>query len=387
MGKLKSLLKAELVSHRVRKKPDPGIWIFSSTDNAHYNYNSRYLFEYVKDNLPEITPYFVINDEKLRKKHGDKYGEQYFIETCSIEGMKKALSAGVWFTSAGLPVYGTGLGKNRTIVNLWHGIPLKKIALMDPNLSRLARIYFKKIFTENYTFVLTCSSRLIPVMAESFQISPDKIKVWGQPRNDVLFTKTDKEKVLGSMYPDLPSCKKAILYAPTFRDYGVTSLFPFKDYDKMALDAFLEKEDAVIFLRTHISEQGNAGPYLSDRVRYLGNEQAEDIMDIADMFDILITDYSSIYIDYLLLDRPLIFLPYDKEQYLKGRGMNFEYDKVTPGAKPDSQQKFIDAIAEICHGRDRYQQERQKCNLFFNEIQQPCMKNICDEVKKHVGMD
>lgn len=107
---------------------------------------------------------------------------------------------------------------------------------------------------------------------------------------------------------------------PTFRDYGVTSLFPFKDYDKQALDAFLEKEDAVIFLRTHISEQGNAGPYLSDRVRYLGNEQAEDIMDIADIFDILITDYSSIYIDYLLLDRPLIFLPYDKERYLKGPG-------------------------------------------------------------------
>lgn len=86
---------------------------------------------------------------------------------------------------------------------------------------------------------------------------------------------------------------------------------------KKALDAFLEKEDAVIFLRTHISEQGNADPYLSHRVRYLGNEQAEDIMDIADIFDILITDYSSIYIDYLLLDRPLIFLPYDKEQYLK----------------------------------------------------------------------
>ena len=105
MGKLKSLLKAELVSLRVTKKPDPGIWIFSSTDNAHYNYNSRYLFEYVKDNLPKITPYFVINDEKLRKKLGDKYGEQYFIETCSVEGMKKALSAGVWFTSAGLPVY------------------------------------------------------------------------------------------------------------------------------------------------------------------------------------------------------------------------------------------------------------------------------------------
>lgn len=94
-------------------------------------------------------------------------------------------------------------------------------------------------------------------------------------------------------------------------------------------------------------------------------------MDIADIFDILITDYSSIYIDYLLLDRPLIFLPYDKEQYLKGRGMNFEYDKVTPGAKPDSQQKFIDAIAEICHGRDRYQQERQKAICFSMRSNSP----------------
>ena len=72
MGKLKSLLKAELVKHKVKGKPDPGVWIFSSTDNSHYNYNSRYLFEYVKDNLLEITPYFVINDEKLRRKLGEE---------------------------------------------------------------------------------------------------------------------------------------------------------------------------------------------------------------------------------------------------------------------------------------------------------------------------
>ena len=56
-------------------------------------------------------------------------------------------------------------------------------------------------------------------------------------------------------------------------------------------------------------------------------------------------------------------------------------------SKPDSQEKFLEAIAEICHGKDRYQKERQECNLFFNEIQKPCMKKICDEVKKHVGMD
>ena len=61
MSKIKSLVLAEFLKHFADKKPDPYIWIFSSTDNRHYNYNSRYLFEYVKDNLPEITPRFVIS--------------------------------------------------------------------------------------------------------------------------------------------------------------------------------------------------------------------------------------------------------------------------------------------------------------------------------------
>ena len=141
---------------------------FLLTDNSHYNYNSRYLFEYVKENLPEITPLFVINDPELRNSLSSKYGKQYFIETENIQGIRQALSAGVWFTSAGLPAYGTGLHKKRLIINLWHGVPLKKIALLDPNLKKAARIYFKKIFSENYTCILTTSHELIPLMARSF---------------------------------------------------------------------------------------------------------------------------------------------------------------------------------------------------------------------------
>lgn len=79
--------------------------------------------------------------------------------------------------------------QKRLIINLWHGVPLKKIALLDPNLKKAARIYFKKIFSENYTCILTTSHELIPLMARSFAVSEDKIKVWGQPRNDGLFQK------------------------------------------------------------------------------------------------------------------------------------------------------------------------------------------------------
>ena len=118
MSKIKSLVLAEFLKHLADKKPDPHIWIFSSTDNRHYNYNSRYLFEYVKDNLPEITPRFVINDPKLRAELSAEYGSQYFIETESASGIRYVLNAGVWFTSAGLPAYASGLGQNRLIVNL-----------------------------------------------------------------------------------------------------------------------------------------------------------------------------------------------------------------------------------------------------------------------------
>lgn len=381
MGKAKNLLFTACLEHFGQIRPDSHIWLFSSTDNSHYNYNSRYLFEYVKENLPEITPLFVINDPELRNSLSSKYGKQYFIETESIQGIRQALSAGVWFTSAGLPAYGTGLHKKRLIINLWHGVPLKKIALLDPNLKKAARIYFKKIFSENYTCILTASHELIPLMARSFAVSEDKIKVWGQPRNDGLFQKNDCRKILGQLFPDLPEYTKTVLYAPTFRDYGQVQLFPFKDFDQKQLEAFLEEKNMLLFIRTHVAEQGSAAPYLGKRIRFLGNEQAEDVTGILNIFDCLITDYSSIYIDYLLTDKPMIFLPYDRQQYLDGRGMNFDYDDVTPGPKPETFNDFLDALSPK---EDFWKSERTRVNRLFNEIQHPCAADICNKVLKMI---
>ena len=381
MGKAKNLLFTACLEHFGQIRPDSHIWLFSSTDNSHYNYNSRYLFEYVKENHPEITPLFVINDPELRNSLSSKYGKQYFIETESIQGIRQALSAGVWFTSAGLPAYGTGLHKKRLIINLWHGVPLKKIALLDPNLKKAARIYFKKIFSENYTCILTTSHELIPLMARSFAVSEDKIKVWGQPRNDGLFQKNDCRKILGQLFPDLPEYTKTVLYAPTFRDYGQVQLFPFKDFDQEQLEAFLEEKNMLLFIRTHVAEQGSAAPYLGKRIRFLGNEQAEDVTGILNIFDCLITDYSSIYIDYLLTDKPMIFLPYDRQQYLDGRGMNFDYDDVTPGPKPETFNDFLDALSPK---EDFWKSERTRVNRLFNEIQHPCAADICNKVLKMI---
>ncbi len=384
MGKRRNLVMTSLARAGRQEKTDPRIWVFSSTDNRHFNYNSKYLFEYVREHHPEISPLFVINDEKLRKKLSEEYGARYFVETESMQGIQKVLHAGVWFTSAGLPVYGTHLRKNRVIVNLWHGVPLKKIGLLDPNLSSFGRLYFRKLFTENYSYILTTSHALVPIMRESFDAPRGMVKVWGQPRNDMVFCENDREKILKSFYRDLPAYEKVILYAPTFRDGGRTQLFPFGDYDRGALDAFLEKEKAILCIRTHIQERESTNRYLSDRIRYLGNEEAEDITSILNIFDVLITDYSSIYIDYLLTGKPMIFLPYDKEDYLANRGMNFPYEEVTPGPKPSTMKEFQKELHDSLCGEDSYGEERVRCCQFFNEVAEPCSERICREVLKEV---
>ena len=380
MGKIKNLCMTQLVRMKKTKKPDMYTWVFSSVDNCYYNYNSKYLFEYVKEHLPQITPLFVINEENLRRELSEQYGKEYFIETESKEGIRRVLEAGVWFTSAGLPVYGTGLGKNRLIVNLWHGVPLKKIALMDPNMKKAARIYFKKIFSENYTWILTTSRELVPVMTKSFQVSEDRLRVWGQPRNDCIFAPPDRKQILEGIYSDLPEYKKVVLYAPTFRDYGNTILFPFEDFDKKVFEDFLEQEKILLLLRLHIKEAAAADAYVSSRIRRFGSEEAGDVTGMLGMFDLLITDYSSIYIDYLLTDKPLMFLPYDRERYLDGRGMNFDYDEVTPGPKPETMKEFMMEIKEFMNGEDSWKKERDRVNLKFNEVKEPCSSNICNQV-------
>lgn len=380
IDKIKLLFKGQLAMLLAGKKENKNIWLFSSTDNEEFNYNSRALFLYVRQYLPEIMPRYVINDSQKRKKLTEQYGD-YFCETNSLSGMIEACKAGVWFTSAGMPVYAIGSGKRHMIINLWHGVPLKRIALMEANVSKWKRIYFQKIFSDNYKVIATTAKTLVPIMAQSFEVEEDRIKVWGQPRNDEL----NACRLGKSDLPEKPEWMKkvdgsrTILYAPTYREYGDTEWFPFEDWNLEEFSCFLEQQNLVLYLRTHLKESGNYRRFLSERIIDLGSEKLEDITEELLRFDLLITDYSSIYIDYLLLDRPMIFLPYDETEYLMRRGMNFDYQSVTPGAKPETMREFMKEL-EDAFLVDSYKEERVRVNKMLNEVMVPCAKQICQKV-------
>lgn len=380
--KIKSMLKAAALK-KSAGLPRGDAWLFSSTDNRHFNYNSRYLFLYCMEHHPELELYYVINDLVFRRKLQEEYGEKYFIETESEEGIKKALSCGVWFTSAGLPLYGLHLNRKRRIINLWHGIPLKKIALMDPNESSLQKLYFRQMFSKNYTDVVSTSEEMGKIMQESFAVSADKIKIWGQPRCDILFKNFDRNEYFRIIYADMLPIRKMVLYAPTFRTGEEVRLFPFSDFDREKLDRFLEKEGILLCIRTHIRENTEHLPRESAYIRYLNEDRVEDIMEALAAFDLLITDYSSIYIDYMLLDRPLLFLPYDLEKYRKEHGFTLPYEEVTPGIKPKSLEEFMTGLKRELE-EDTLKEERHKVCGRFHQNVYPCCEKICRSVREEM---
>lgn len=356
-------------------------WLFSSADNVEFNYNSKYLFEYVVQRHPEITPYYVINDEDKRRALNEEYETEAFINTRTQEGQKKALSCKTWFTSASLPIYARGLAQYYDIINLWHGIPLKRIALADRNMGFFGRLYFREIFSRNYKYILTSSEALIPVMQKSFDVPRERIKVWGQPRCDLLYRKNDAGEILRSLYGRLPEANRVILYAPTYRDQEQTRLFPFADFNKDTLFQYLKGSKTLILVKPHRSEKADFSEYFGEYVLPLNIPY--DIMDIFNIFDMLITDYSSIYIDYLKLDRGIVFLPYDKESYMRNRGLNFPYDEVTPGVKPRNLKEFINALKGV--EDDYYSMKRREVlellDTTTGEVSESICRNILEEAK------
>lgn len=381
--KVTNLMKTMFARLTFRGEPSPECWVFSSVHNRTFNYNSSYLFLYVKEHCPQIHPYYVMNDDKKREELGEKYGKEYFLDGKTMAGIRKILSCKVWFTSTAPPLYGVGFRKKYVILNLWHGIPLKKIGMEQENLSWFTRKYYKYLFADNYEGVVTTSSHLVHIMSRSFLVEPERIKVWGQPRNDVLFSSNSEGKGLEEVFSgELPPYEKVVLYAPTFRDHEPTQLFPFQDMDRERLCQWLEEKKIFLCIRLHLYDQTGYQwiqelDRTGSRIRFLNEDRTVDIMEALKEFDLLITDYSSIYMDYLLTGKPILFLPYDQEAYLKERGMNFPYDQVTPGPKPKTFQEFLNSMEDLLYNHDGYVRQRESVNNFLNEIQRPCCADIC----------
>ena len=320
---------------------DKRIALFFMTEKYYYD-NSKYLFEHMrqKDDFRSIL--FTAN-KSLYAVLQEKFPCEV-VYAWSFKGLFLFLRTRNVIISYGIsaapfsPYYLHE--KYKHVIYLGHGIPMKKMGLQ----TKAWQKYGKRYQLQKYSYMAACSPLEQVLHGAGFNIDINYVWVSGLPRNDYLLS-ANNDKALTAKYPYLN--QKVILYAPTWREETQSAeFFPFQDFDSDQLDAFLEKEQAYILLRGH-KEDIKRDDALSrfdvskmKRVIKADQDLFPDVYELLPYVDVLVSDYSSIWIDYLLLDRPIIFVPYDLEDYKKTKGLFLEFEKNTPGFKSNSYKEF-----------------------------------------------
>lgn len=241
-------------------------------------------------------------------------------------------------------------------VDLWHGIPLKRIGVLSKAVTykRIPffprrRISYKKVLNRKKCDRLIASSYTDAlVMAASFSMPVHKIYVSGLPRNDWVSPagslpadyKIEEERI-----KKLLAGRKLALYAPTFRDDD-RSRSPMSEADMRNISAMLEERGYVFGVRPHVTKQSAFFEESADILDFSAGEFPE-IQIILRCTDILITDYSSCALDFMLTGRPAVSFAPDIEQY--GRGFIYPFEHVFPGIVTrdfDTLQACVKKLAE-----------------------------------------
>lgn len=177
------------------------------------------------------------------------------------------------------------------------------------------------------------------------------------------------------------------IYMPTLRgDWASTpDLFMRYGFNAMDVDAFLEKHNICLSLKIH---PVNRPPHkiIAD-VENMNLLDIDDVYDVLREFDFLITDYSSVYFDYLLTDKPIIFAPFDMEDYVENdREFYYDYDDMTPGPKARNWGQVLSLIEEAIVSPEKYKSERQRVrSLFHKYLDDKSSERVFEEIRKEMA--
>lgn len=264
--------------------------------------------------LPEIFA-------KGHKYFGDQVNKVHFVRKNSPKGIFHYLTANFIFETHGMFEQFPKLPWQHKI-NLWHGMPLKKIGRLSGNPIRL-----------KMDLTLSTSPAFDSVISKAFEVVPDKVMKVGLPRNDAFFA--TKRFDFSELFNNHDS---VIAWMPTYRqsdvgdvrtdgvqqEYSIGGLgMP----DLLELDRTLVKLHRNLVIKLHpmdvLNESMNQLPEFK-RICILTKADFEKLnVEVTDFLAAtagLVTDYSSVYFDYILTSRPIGILQLDEEEYANGRG-------------------------------------------------------------------
>ena len=296
--------------------------------------NTRYLFLGL-GNDPELHSVWITGDRSIRD-HIRSLGLESELRW-SPSGIRYCLRAGWYVFGAYLSDINYWTSKGARSLNLWHGIPMKAIEF-DITSGPLARLYaspswspLRLAFLDRFhtpDFLLSTSPYITrQCFTSAFRIPTDRCLEFGYPRTDHFRQQdsTDARRML----PFTDSVREVVGYFPTWRDDGFDFLTGSGfSFDRLN-DALVEGNRHLMF-KAH-PNFSNIAPKESTWSNIIILDSTADLYQILPACDVLITDYSSICYDYLLLDRPIIYFVPDHDRYIRHRNVYFSFEEMAVG--------------------------------------------------------
>jgi CDP-glycerol glycerophosphotransferase len=289
-----------------------------------------------------------------------------------VDATLKSSPRGLWLTlRARVLVVTHGFGdvnrygtRGGFVVQLWHGIPLKLIQLDSPATMRTrlpgerhVRGALRRAYRAGYAGISLLPTAS-PLAAERFRtafgLPTERIAVTGDPRDDVLSRGTAAERStrareLLAVRLGIPQTRsRIVLFAPTWRDGEADPGIPSAD-DWVRIDEYLRASDSLLVLRPHPHSVGDyrAGAAASDRIVLLDSSRLADVTPVLPAVDVLVTDYSSIALDYSLTGGPILFLAPDEESYAESRGFYEPYREFSGGREVRSWSALLGQLRRL----------------------------------------
>lgn len=385
------------------------LWVFTSFRQKGYLDNSKYYYEYVRDNHPEIKPVWLTKDEnvlEMLKTNGDKV-----YKSTSARGIWTMARAKIAVTDHfRMTDYPSILGYNygTKVVQLWHGVGLKSMGdgkkvkntdilgvqyssdllpthsdnwkkRFSKKLKYLRKAFYREMFEEYFLFACPGQER-IDMIGKIWNIPEENYFMAGHPRNL-------------PMYKEVETSKNLIIYAPTYRAKSQLELETIELLleDIPLIQKTMEKIDAKFIIRLHPHTWRNYKTKILSKIikynRILFDDVKDVYPDIA-KYSIMISDYSSIAFDFAFLNKPVVYLCHDYDRFInQDAGFNLDYFKHTPGPKTYSWTETLKEIKKYIKNPKKDSDLRKRvCEYFFDESANSIYdsKNITLEIKRRL---
>lgn len=320
--------------------------VFISMHNANFNDSLGYVERAfrAKDNSFNIQ-HISRKDLELDMSHGVMKLMKSVLRAISFFTVKAyhlATAHYVFLNDNFMPMANLSFSEKTIITQLWHAEGAFKRFGQD--IEQPPEIRSREIAgNAKLTYVVCSSKRVAPIYSSAFGISENRVLPLGSPRTDYFFEEHDIKGLRGEFDSNHPECKgkKLVLYAPTFRDDEVRDKQLLENLD---VNYFTEKLGDEYALLVRLHPQVHTGRRTSDGA--VDVTDYPNVNELVLLSDILITDFSSIAMDFALMRKPMLFFAFDLEYYENSRSFYEDYETYVPGKIVRTGKELVDSIVK-----------------------------------------